>query len=69
MTTTYDAGREREALARDLADWLMGGFWPSAKAQRWWRRVRRLARTVHYTVPGMVADLDADARAIMAEDE
>jgi len=69
MTTIYDAGRQREALTQDLADWLMAGFWPSAKARRWWRRLRRLARATGQTQDAAYDDLWADAEAIMAEDE
>jgi len=69
MTTTCDAGRQREQLAQDLADWLMAGFWPSAKARRWWRRLRRLARATGQTQDAAYDDLWADAEAIMAEDE
>ena len=62
----YDAYEERQKLAQDLADWLMAGFWPSPKAQRWWRRVRRLARATGQTQTGAYADLRADAEAILA---
>jgi len=68
-TQTYDAGRQRETLARDLADWMAAGFWPSAKARRWWRRLRRLARATGQTEDAAYADLEADAAAIMAEEE
>ena len=65
MTTTCDAGRQREQLARDLADWFSAGFWPSAKAQRWWQRVRRLARATGQTENAVYADLDQDALALL----
>jgi len=66
-TTTCDAGRQREQLTRDLADWLMAGFWPSAKAQRWWRRLRRLAKATGQTHDAVYNALRRDAAAIMVE--
>ncbi|MFO8011897.1 MAG: hypothetical protein R6X20_01190 [Phycisphaerae bacterium] len=65
MTTTYDAGRQREQLTQDLADWLMGGFWPSPKAQRWWRRLRRLAKATGQTHDAVYKDLRRDAEVIL----
>ena len=67
MTTTYDAGREREELTQDLADWLMAGFWPSAKAQRWWRRLRRLAKATGQTPDAVYNDLRRDAEVGLKE--
>jgi len=65
MTTTCDAGRQREQLTQDLADWLMAGFWPSPKAQRWSRRLRRLAKATGQTEDAVYADLNQDALALL----
>jgi hypothetical protein len=65
MTTTCDAGRQREQLTQDLADWLMAGFWPSTKAQRWSRRLRRLAKATGRAHDAVYKDLRRDAEVIL----
>ncbi|MEX0715438.1 MAG: hypothetical protein WD066_02570 [Planctomycetaceae bacterium] len=63
----YDAGYERERLARELADWKASGFIDSRIAQRWDRRVKRLARVAKRPLAEMREDLERDAEAILAE--
>jgi len=64
---TYDAGDERETLARELADWKAAGFTDSGRAWRWHRRVRRLAKACGMTVEAVTADLNADVESILTE--
>jgi len=61
MTTTYDAGDEREALARELAAWNATGWMESQRAWRWHRRVRILARVIGMPVDQVVGNLRQDA--------
>jgi len=65
----YDAYDERRQLAHALAAWRTIGFVDSTKATWWYRRVRRLARACRTPFSQVMADLEADAAAIMAEDE
>ena len=65
----YDAYDERRQLAHALAAWKTIGFIDSMKATWWYRRVRRLARACRTPFSKVMADLEADAAAIMAEDE
>jgi len=65
----YDAYEERVKLAHALAAWKTIGFIDSTKAKWWYRRVRRLARACRTPFSRVMADLEADAAAIMAEDE
>jgi len=64
-----DAYDERQKLAHALAAWKTIGFIDSTKAKWWYRRVRRLARACRTPFSHVMADLEADAAAIMAEDE
>lgn len=63
---TYDSGLEREALAAELAEWKAAGVTTSFRATRWHRRTRRLAKRIGTTVESLIADLNADANAILA---
>ena len=64
----YDAYDERRQLAHALAAWRTIGFIDSTKAKWWYRRVRRLARACRTPFSQVMADLEADADAIMVED-
>ena len=66
---TYDAGTERETLARELALWKAAGFIDGERAARWHRRTRRLAKTCRMTIESINADLNADAEMMLAEAE
>lgn len=61
-----DAGETREALTRELADWLAAGFWPPRRARRFHRAVARLARTVGMTYDEVYAELLDDATELLA---
>jgi len=65
----YDAYDERRQLAHALAAWKTIGFIDSTKAKWWYRRARRLARACRKPFSQVMDDLEADAAAIMAEDE
>lgn len=65
----FDAYDERQKLAHALAAWKTAGWTESTKAKWWYRRVRRLARACRTLFSQVMADLEADAAAIMAEDE
>ena len=64
---TYDAGDERETLARELADWKAAGFMESGRARRWHRRTRRLAKACGMTRDFVISTLNADAEYILSE--
>lgn len=66
---SYDAGLEREALARELAEWQAAGFISGAKAERWNRRVRILAKRTGFLAAAVTNDLLADAGRIRAGEE
>ena len=66
MLGKYDAGCEREALAEELASWEAAGMVLSYKAQRWDRRVSHLARVCRMARQMVMADLQNDAKAILA---
>jgi len=66
---TYDAGNERETLARELADWKAAGFMDSGRARRWHRRTRRLAKACGMTRDFVISTLNADAELILNEAE
>ena len=65
----YDAYGERRQLTHALAAWKTIGFIDSTNAKWWCRRARRLARACRTPFSQVMADLEADAAAIMAEDE
>ena len=65
----YDALAEREKLAYALAAWKTAGWTDSKKAEWWHRRVRRLARACAMPLSKVMADLERDAEAILAEEE
>jgi hypothetical protein len=67
--TTHDALSEREDLATRLAAWKTARFIPSERAWRWHCRVRRLARMTGMTIAQVLADLNEDADAILADDK
>ena len=69
MKTTYDALAEREKLAHALAAWKTAGWVASGKATWWHRRVRRLARACAMPLSKVMADLERDAKAILAEED
>lgn len=62
-----DAGERREFLAAELAEWIEVGFWDFHRAEIFRRRVRRLARSIDAMHDEVMADLRADAEAILAE--
>lgn len=64
----YDAGLEREALAKDMADWMAAEFIPFKRAQRIERRILRQARMTGLSVETIREDIRADARAMLAEE-
>ena len=61
---TYDAGLEREWLAERLASWQARGCIESAAAERFNRRVRRLARVVGWSRDRVLAQAQSDAEQI-----
>jgi hypothetical protein len=63
----YDAYEERTLLAHALAAWKTAGYWPTRKADWWYRRVRRLARSCRMPLSKVMADLERDAEAILDE--
>jgi hypothetical protein len=62
-----DAGELREALAAELAVWQTRGFDTPARAARWHRYARRLARLAKRSLDDVLADLQADAQAIRSD--
>ena len=64
---TYDALSEREDLAAQLAGWKVAGI-DTDRAWRWKRRVRRLARMTNLSHARVLAGLNEDADAIIADD-
>ncbi len=63
----HDAGRMREELAAELAEWREAGYWSPHRARRFHRRVRLLARLTGLSRDEVYADLQADADAMAAE--
>ena len=61
----FDAYEERQKLAHALAAWKTAGWTDSKKAEWWHRRVRRLARACAMPLSKVMADLEADAQAIL----
>ncbi|MCK6466529.1 MAG: hypothetical protein L6Q93_17050 [Phycisphaerae bacterium] len=64
----YDAGLERERLAKDMADWMAAKFIPFQRAQRIERRIRIQARVTGLSVEQIREDIRNDARAMLAEE-
>jgi len=65
----FDACEERQKLAHALAAWKTAGWVASGKATWWHRRARRLARACAVPLSKVMADLEHDAEAILAEEE
>ena len=65
----FDSCEERQKLAHALAAWKTAGWVASGKATWWHRRVRRLARACAMPLSKVMADLERDAEAILAEEE
>jgi hypothetical protein len=63
-----DAGELREVLAAELAVWQTRGFDTPARAARWHRYARRLARLAKRSLDDVLADLQADAGIIRSDD-
>ena len=61
----FDAYEERQKLAHALAAWKTAGWTDSKKAEWWYRRVRRLVRACRMPFSKVMADLEADASAIL----
>jgi len=61
----HDAQLERQALAVQLADWLIsGGCTNSANTYRFHKRVSSLARRLKRSRESLIADLRDDAEAM-----
>jgi len=64
---TYDAGDQREQLAQDYADWIAAGFISTEKAQRFYRRVRILARAISRPWQEVLNVIKHDAETITSD--
>ena len=68
-TLKYDAGKEREALARILAAWTGSGWLDGRQAARFCARSARLAKATRMSKAQVEAELRQDAMAILATDD
>ena len=60
--------RERAAsLAQDLVRWQEASFWPSTQVERFYRRVRRLAKAINEPHESVLEALKEDALSISNE--
>ena len=57
---THDAGRLREELATELAEWRTTGYWSPDRAERFRRRLAILARLVGKSREAVYRDLGRD---------
>ncbi|MCK6466347.1 MAG: hypothetical protein L6Q93_16080 [Phycisphaerae bacterium] len=64
----YDAGLERERLARDMAYWMSVDSISLDRAERIERRIQRQARMTGLSVERIREDIRTDARAMLAEE-
>lgn len=65
--TAMDAGEMREALAEEMAAWLAAGFFPTARAERFHRRAKRVAGLAGFTADQVYRDIRTDALAILVD--
>lgn len=60
---SFDAGAEREQLVHFMANWLAMEYVHTSLAERFYRRVRRLAKKTGLSYAQVMSDIRSDAEA------